>query len=106
MFYLKRKFGLGDVLATSDAIVMYSIGLPAFGFIKIFSVIFFSEKNTLIPFLISTLSMLVNLFLIMLLVGYGALRYCFIFKFSKLLNVIALYIFLHKKKYWKLNKNL
>ena len=95
ILFKRGKFGLGDVLATSDAIVMYSIGLPAFGFIKIFSVIFFSEKNTLIPFLISTLSMLVNLFLIVLLVGsHGTPRYCFIFKFSKLLQCNCfIYIF-------------
>ena len=36
ILFKRGKFGLGDVLATSDAIVMYSIGLPAFGFIKFF----------------------------------------------------------------------
>ena len=106
ILFKRGKFGLGDVLATSDAIVMYSIGLPAFGFIKIFSVIFFSEKNTLIPFLISTLSMLVNLILIVLLVGsMGHLGIALSLSLASYFNVIALYIFLHKKKYWKLNKN-
>ena len=38
ILFKRGKFGLGDVIATSDAIVMYAIGLPAFGFIKIFSV--------------------------------------------------------------------
>ena len=106
ILFKRGKFGLGDVLATSDAIVMYSIGLPAFGFIKIFSVIFFSEKNTLIPFLISTLSMLINLFLIILLVGsMGHLGIALSLSLASYFNVIALYIFLHKKKYWKLSKN-
>ena len=105
VLFKRGKFGLGDVLATSDAIVMYSIGLPAFGFIKIFSVIFFSEKNTLIPFLISTLSMLVNLLLLVLLVGsLGHLGIALSLSLASYFNVIALYVFLRKKKYWKINK--
>ena len=106
VLFKRGKFGLGDVLATSDAIVMYSIGLPAFGFIKIFSVIFFSEKNTFIPFLISTLSMLANLFLILLLVDkMGHLGIALSLSLSSYFNVIALYIFLQKKKYWKIKKS-
>tara|TARA_B100000886_G_scaffold340004_1_gene307383 strand:+ start:159 stop:1727 length:1569 start_codon:yes stop_codon:yes gene_type:complete len=105
VLFKRGKFGLGDVLATSDAIVMYSIGLPAYGFIKIFSVIFFSEKNTLIPFLISVLSMLVNLlFLILLVNSMGHLGIALSLSLASYFNVIVLYIFLQKKKYWKINK--
>ena len=85
---------------------MYSIGLPAFGFIKIFSVIFFSQKNTFIPFSISTLSMLANLFLILLLVeSMGHLGIALSLSLASYFNVIALYIFLQKKKYWKIKKS-
>ena len=106
VLFKRGNFGLGDVLATSDAIVMYSIGLPAFGFIKIFSIIFFSKKNTLIPFLISALSMLVNLIFLMLLVrNMGHLGIALSLSLASYFNVIALYIFLHKKKYWKINKS-
>ncbi len=106
VLFKRGNFGLGDVLATSDAIVMYSIGLPAFGFIKIFSIIFFSKKNTLIPFLISALSMLVNLIFLMLLVrSMGHLGIALSLSLASYFNVIALYIFLHKKKYWKINKS-
>ena len=37
--FRRGQFGFGDVVATSDALIMYAIGLPAFGYIRIFSVI-------------------------------------------------------------------
>ena len=63
---------------------MYAIGLPAFGFIKVFSLYFF-QKNTFIPFVISTFAMLVNLFLIVFLIDkMGHLGIALVIKSSKL----------------------
>ena len=50
ILFRRGQFGYGDVKATSDAIIMYAYGLPAFGLIKIFSTIFFSQQDTKTPF--------------------------------------------------------
>tara|TARA_E500000178_G_scaffold355831_1_gene430022 strand:- start:1364 stop:2920 length:1557 start_codon:yes stop_codon:yes gene_type:complete len=107
ILFKRGKFGLGDVFATSDAIVMYSIGLPAFGFVKIFSVIFFSKKNTLIPFVISTFSMLINLLLIFLFITkLGHLGIALALSLSSYFNAIILYLFLLIRKDWVISKKL
>lgn len=105
ILFKRGQFGLGDVFATSDAIVMYALGLPAFGMIKVFSVIFFSKKNTLIPFVVSSFSMLVNLLFILFFIdGLGHLGIALSLSLSSYINAIILYIFLWKKNYWSINK--
>ena len=41
ILFRRGQFGFGDVKATSEALIMYAIGLPAFGLIKIFLQYFF-----------------------------------------------------------------
>ena len=107
ILFKRGKFGYGDVVATSDAIKMYAIGIPAFGFIKIFSVIFFSKQNTYTPFKISTISMIINLLLIFSLVPkLGHLGIALALSLSGWINAVLLYFFLWRKNYWKLDKNL
>ena len=107
ILFKRGKFGLGDVIATSDAIVMYAIGLPAFGFIKIFSVIFFAKKNTLTPFKVSSISMVINLILIFLLVNdLGHLGIALSLSLSSWFNAALLYFCLWKKSYWRFDKKL
>jgi putative peptidoglycan lipid II flippase len=107
ILFKRGKFGLGDVLATSDAIIMYAIGLPAFGFIKIFSIIFFSKKNTFIPFITSIFSVLLNLFFIILLTEkMGHLGIALALSLSSYINAIILYILILKNNYWHINKKL
>ena len=103
--FRRGQFGFGDVVATSDALIMYAIGLPAFGYIRIFSVIFFSKKNTKTPFYISTISMLTNfLFLIFLTNKMGHLGIALSLSLSGWINAVLLYIFLWKYGYWSLDK--
>ncbi len=107
ILFKRGKFGYGDVIATSDAIVMYAIGLPAFGFIKIFSVIFFSKQNTITPFKISTISMIINLTLVFLLVNrLGHLGIALALSVSSWINAVLLYYCLWKKDYWRFDKKL
>ncbi len=107
ILFKRGKFGLGDVFATSDAIVMYAIGLPAFGLVKIFSVIFFSKKNTFIPFVVSVISMLTNLLLILFLIeDMGHLGIALSLSLSGYLNAVILYVILWKKNYWHFSKRL
>ena len=107
ILFRRGKFGYGDVLATSDAIKMYALGLPAFGFIKIFSVIFFSKQNTLIPFKVSALAMVINFILIYILVNkIGHLGIALALSISSWFNAVILYIYLRLNNFWKIDKNL
>ena len=105
VLFKRGQFGYGDAKATSDAIVMYAIGLPAFGLIKLFSTIFFSRQNTTIPFYISLISMILNIYLLFLLVDeMGHLGIAVSLSLTSWFNALILYIFLHCKGYWSLKK--
>ena len=104
ILFRRGQFGYGDVKATSDAIWMYALGLPAFGLIKIFSTIFFSEQDTKTPFRVSFLAMLLNIFFITFLIdSKGHLGIALALSISSWFNAIALYFVLHLKGYWKIN---
>lgn len=107
ILFKRGKFGYGDVKATSDALVMYALGLPAFGLIKLFSTIFFSAKNTRFPFYISFFSMLVNILLINFLIdGFGHTGIALALSVSSWISVILLYLGLKIKNYWRMNVDL
>ena len=107
ILFKRGKFGFGDVKATSDALVMYALGLPAFGLIKLFSTIFFSTKNTKLPFYISFFSMLVNILLINFFIDdLGHTGIALALSVSSWISVILLYLSLKIKNYWRMDIGL
>ena len=59
-------FGYGsfdsvDVLYTSLALTFFAIGVPAFALIKVLSNFYFARDNTRLPFIISLVSMFLNI---------------------------------------------
>ena len=107
ILFKRGKFGYGDVKATSDALKMYALGLPAFGLTKLFSTIYFSKKITSIPFYISFFSMLLNCILVLLLVkSYGHLGIALSLSLASWGNVFLLYSILHFRDIWKININV
>ncbi len=107
ILFKRGKFGYGDVRATSDALVMYSLGLPAFGLIKLFSTIFFARKDTKTPFYFSLFSMLLNIILIIFLIrSNGHLGIALALSISSWFNVLLLYLGLRIKKIWKIDYQL
>ncbi len=103
VLFKRGQFGYGDVKATSEAIMMYAYGLPAFGLIKVFSTIFFSRQDTKTPFRISFFSMILNIIAIFFLIkDLGHLGIALALSLSSWINAIILYIFIHYKGYWKI----
>ena len=105
-------FGYGSfdeisVKNSAKALLYFSIGLPAFSLIKIFSSFIFARDNTRIPFYFSTVSVLIN---ILISVYYfrdlGFIIIPIATSISSWVNSILLYIYLHKKDYFKFNKKL
>ena len=63
------EFTTNDVIMSSRSLIAYSIGLPGFILIKVFSSAFFSRQNTQTPVKIAAIAMVLNIVLNLLLVG-------------------------------------
>ncbi len=101
------SFGEISVKNSAKALLYFSIGLPAFSLIKIFSSFIFARDNTRIPFYFSTVSVLIN---ILISVYYfrdlGFIIIPIATSISSWVNSILLYIYLSKEGYFKLSKKL
>ena len=105
-------FGYGSfdeisVKNSAKALLYFSIGLPAFALIKIFSSFIFARDNTKIPFYFSTVSVVLN---ILISVYYfrdlGFIIIPIATSISSWVNSILLYIYLHSENYFQIKKKL
>ena len=105
-------FGYGSFDKTSvrnsaEALLYFSLGLPAFSFIKIFSSFIFARDNTKIPFYFSTISVLLNIIIsVYYFKELGFIIIPIATSISSWINSVLLYFYLHKENYFKLNKTL
>ncbi len=105
-------FGYGSfdeisVKNSATALFYFSLGLPAFSLIKIFSSFIFARDNTKIPFYFSLISVLLNIIIsIAFFKNFGFIIIPIATSISSWVNSLLLYIYLHKRQYFKLNKNL
>tara|TARA_Y100001970_G_scaffold178325_1_gene217165 strand:- start:514 stop:2043 length:1530 start_codon:yes stop_codon:yes gene_type:complete len=105
-------FGYGSfdemsVKNSAKALLYFSLGLPAFSFIKVFSSFIFARDNTKIPFYFSTVSVFLNIFIsIYFFRDLGFIIIPIATSISSWVNTILLYIYLDRVKYFKFNKRL
>ncbi len=105
-------FGYGSfdeisVKNSAKALLYFSIGLPAFALIKIFSSFIFARDNTKIPFYFSTVSVFINILIsVYYFKDIGFIIIPIATSISSWVNSIFLYIYLHKEDYFKINKKL
>ena len=105
-------FGYGSfdeisVKNSAKALLYFSIGLPAFALIKIFSSFIFARDNTKIPFYFSTVSVFINILIsVYYFKDLGFIIIPIATSISSWVNSIFLYIYLHKENYFKINKKL
>ena len=101
-------FGYGSfdtisVKNSAKALFFFSFGLPAFSLIKIFSAFLFARHNTKIPFYFSIVSVIFNIIIsLYFFPKYGFVAIPIATTISSWMNVIMLYSFLMKKKYFSL----
>jgi len=102
-------FGYGTfdedgVKNSAKALFYFSLGLPAFSLIKVFSSFFFARHNTKIPFYISLISVLLN---ILISVSYfksiGFIIIPIATSISSWFNSIMLFIFLKRNNLFNFN---
>jgi len=106
---ISSLFGYGSfnelsVINSAKALFYFAIGLPAFSLIKVFSAFFFARHNTKIPFYISLISVLLNMFIsVVFFKEVGFIIIPIATTISSWFNAILLFIFLKIKDLFSFN---
>jgi len=106
---ISSLFGYGSfsepsVIKSAKALFYFAIGLPAFSLIKVFSSFFFARHNTKIPFYISLISVLLNIFIsIIFFKEVGFIIIPIATTISSWFNATLLFIFLKKRNLFNFN---
>ncbi len=103
-------FGYGEfdeisINNSAKALYFFSLGLPAFAMIKVFSSFYFANHDTKNPFLISLISVVLNIIISVYffrIIGFIIIPIST--TISSWFNLIVLYIFLRKKKLFYFNR--
>ncbi len=98
------QFDESSVSNTSDALYYFSLGLPAFAMIKVFSNFFFANHDTKIPFLISLFSVFLNVFIsVYFFRSVGFIIIPIATTISSWFNAIVLFLLLRQKNLFNFN---
>ena len=106
---ISSLFGYGSfnelsVINSAKALFYFAIGLPAFSLIKVFSAFFFARHNTKVPFYISLISVLLNVFIsVVFFKEVGFIIIPIATTISSWFNAILLFIFLKIKNLFSFN---
>jgi putative peptidoglycan lipid II flippase len=97
-------FNEDGVKNSAKALFYFSLGLPAFSLIKVFSSFFFARHNTKIPFYISLVSVLLNIFIsVFYFKSFGFIIIPIATTISSWFNSIMLFVFLKKDNLFNFN---
>ena len=107
---ISALFGYGSfnekaVFNSARALYYFSLGLPAFALIKVFSTFFFANNNTKTPFYISLVSVILNIAIsLYYFKSSGFIIIPIATSISSWFNSIILFIFLKNDNLFKFNK--
>ena len=107
---ISALFGYGSfseegVNNSAKALYYFSLGLPAFALIKVFSTFFFANHNTKTPFYLSLISVILNIIIsVYFFKDIGFIIIPIATSISSWFNSIILFIFLKKEKLFMFNK--
>tara|TARA_Y100000996_G_scaffold235424_1_gene185108 strand:+ start:175 stop:1704 length:1530 start_codon:yes stop_codon:yes gene_type:complete len=108
---ISALFGYGSfselsVINSAKALYFFSLGLPAFALIKVFSSFFFANHNTKTPFYISLISVALNIAIsLYYFKDIGFIIIPVATSISSWFNSIVLFLFLKRKKLFDFNLN-
>jgi putative peptidoglycan lipid II flippase len=103
-------FGYGSfsqeaVFNSAKALYYFSLGLPAFALIKVFSSFFFANHNTKTPFYISLVSVILNIIIsVYFFKSIGFIIIPIATTISSWFNSIILFVYLKKENLFEFNK--
>ncbi len=99
------KFNESSVLNSAKALYFFSLGLPAFAMIKVFSNFFFANHDTKTPFYISLISVILNILIsVYFFKSIGFIIIPIATTISSWFNLIFLFLFLRKRDLFNFNK--
>ncbi len=99
------SFNSQDIFYTSLALGFFALGVPAFALIKVLSNFYFARDNTKIPFYISLISMVLNIFIsVSLFKKFGFIIIPIATSVSTWIAVIIYFILLIRGKYLNFEK--
>ena len=107
---ISALFGYGSfseisVINSSMALYYFAFGLPAFALIKVFSSFFFANHNTKIPFYISLISVILNIFIsIYFFNDFGFIIIPIATTISSWFNALLLFVFLKNGNLFSFNE--
>ena len=98
------QFDQTSVYNSAKALYYFSLGLPAFAMIKVFSSFFFANHDTKTPFYISLVSVLINILIsIYYFKSIGFIIIPIATTISSWFNLIILFLFLKKRNLFSFN---
>jgi putative peptidoglycan lipid II flippase len=98
------QFSESSVLNSAKALYFFSLGLPAFAMIKVFSNFFFANHDTKTPFYISLISVVLNILIsVYFFESIGFIIIPIATTISSWFNSITLFLFLQKKNLFNFN---
>ena len=98
------QFNESSVLNSAKALYFFSLGLPAFAMIKVFSNFFFANHNTKTPFYISVVSVLLNILIsLYFFKTIGFIIIPIATTISSWFNLIILFLIIKKRKLFSFN---
>ena len=98
------SFNEDSVKNSAKALFYFGLGLPAFSLIKVFSTFFFARHNTKIPFYVSLISVLLNIFIsIIFFKEIGFIIIPISTTISSWFNAIILFVILKQKRLFSFN---
>jgi len=106
---ISSLFGYGSfdkesVKNSAQALFYFGLGLPAFSLIKVFSAFFFARHDTKVPFYVSLISVLLNIFIsIVFFKEIGFLIIPMATTISSWFNAISLFVILKNKRLFNFN---
>ena len=98
------SFNQESVENSAKALFFFSLGLPAFALIKVFSTFFFANHDTKTPFLISLISVVLNILIsVIYFKSIGFIIIPIATSISSWFNSLVLFIFLYKRDLFEFN---
>ena len=99
------QFNENSVINSAKALYFFSLGLPAFAVIKVFSNFFFANHDTKTPFYISLVSVFLNIAIsVYFFKSVGFIIIPIATSISSWFNLILLYFFLKKRSLFNFSK--
>ena len=107
VLFQRGQFTAHDTMQVTNALMAYSLGIPAFVLIKIFTPGFYSHEDTKTPVLIAVFCIFINLVVSLVLVygfGFNHVGLAISTSISAWINTVLLWAILHKRGVFIFNR--